>query len=67
MSLLLLNVSMCFLKKNMLQDCIKACTEALTFEPICPKAHYRLYLAFKSLNNLDKAKEHLEIAISQAP
>ena len=51
----------------MLQDCIKACTEALTFEPICPKAHYRLYLAFKSLNNLDKAKEHLEIAISQAP
>jgi hypothetical protein len=32
-----------------------------------PKAHYRLYLAFKDLNELDKAKEHLESAISQQP
>jgi tetratricopeptide (TPR) repeat protein len=41
------------------QDAIKHATEALSFEPDNPKAHYRLYLGYKSLNNLEKAYEHL--------
>jgi tetratricopeptide (TPR) repeat protein len=51
----------------MWQDAIKSGEEALTFEAHNPKAHYRLYSAYRTLNNLDKAKDHLETAITQSP
>lgn len=48
-------------------DAIKCAKEALLIEKINPKAHYRIYLAYKSLNNLDKAEEHLKLAINCEP
>ncbi len=67
MNVLNLNVSHCLLKKNMPIDAIKHCKEALTYVKKNPKAHYRLALAYKSQNDLDRAKENLEIAIQLEP
>ncbi len=48
-------------------DAIKCAQEALLSEKVNPKAHYRMFLANKSLNNLDKAEEHLKLAINCEP
>ena len=55
---------MCMLKKNMPHDTIKHATEALTYEKHNPKAYYRLYCAYLQINDLDRAKQNLELAIS---
>lgn len=44
-------------------DAIKHCKEALTFVKTNPKAYYRMSVAYKALNDLDRAKENLEMAI----
>ena len=67
LNILELNVSQCMLKKNMPHDAIKHANEALTYEKNNPKAYYRLYLAYKMINDLDRAKENLEHAIKLEP
>lgn len=67
LNILELNVSLCMLKKNMPHDTIKHANEALTYEKNNPKAYYRLYLAYKAINDLDRAKENLELAIKLEP
>lgn len=51
------------LKKNMPHDTIKHALEALTYEKNNPKAYYRMFMAYRSINDLDRAKENLELAI----
>jgi tetratricopeptide (TPR) repeat protein len=49
-------------------DCIKHCQEALIHKPANnPKAYYRLHLAYKLQNDLDRAKDNLLKAIQEAP
>lgn len=49
------------------KDAIKYCQEALTYDESNPKAHYRLYLSYKAVNDLDQAKASLEQAIKLMP
>lgn len=58
---------MCMLKKNMPNECIKHAKEAISFQSKNPKAYHRLHLAYKQLNDLDRAKESLQKAISFEP
>lgn len=67
LNILNLNVSLCMLKKNMPHETIKHAQEALTYEKSNPKAYYRLHLAYKVINDLDRAKENLEHAINLEP
>jgi len=55
------------LKKKMPHETIKHALEAITFEKNNPKAYYRLFLAYKTINDLDRAKENLELAIKLEP
>ena len=47
------------------QESIKHCKEALSYEKQNPKAYHRMHLAYKQLNDLDRAKESLHKAIEQ--
>ena len=67
LNILNLNVSMCMLKKNMPHDTIKHALEAITYEKNNPKAYYRLFMAYRVINDLDRAKENLEMAIQLEP
>jgi len=67
LNILNLNVAQCLLKKNMHNDAIKHCKEALTYVKHNPKAYYRMSIAYQALNDLDRAKENLEMAIKQEP
>ncbi len=55
------------LKKNMPHEVIKHAQEALTYEKKNPKAYYRLHQAYKVMNDLDRAKENLLLAIELQP
>lgn len=61
-----LNVAQCMLQKKMPQDAIKHANESLTYQE-SPKAYYRLHVAYKMLNDLDRAKENLQKALQLAP
>jgi len=67
LNVLFTNMSLCFLKKGMYTDCIKHGQEALGYEKKNPKAHYRMALAYKELQDLDRAKENLIAAIKFEP
>jgi len=58
---------MCLLKKNMPQDAIKHAQEAITYQKNNPKAYYRMFMAYRQINDLDRAKENLELAIQLMP
>ena len=63
LNILNLNVAMCLLKKNMPNDAIKHAQEAISYEKNNPKAYYRMFMAYRQINDLDRAKENLELAI----
>lgn len=63
LNILNLNVAQCMLQKKMPQDAIKYAHESLQYEKASPKAYYRLHVAYKMLNDLDRAKENLQQAI----
>lgn len=67
LNILCLNSAHCLLQKKMYQDVIKMAKEAITYIKDNPKAYYRLSLAYKSINDLDRAKENLLMAIKLAP
>lgn len=46
LNILNLNVAQCLLKKNMHNDAIKHCKEALTYVKHNPKAYYRMSIAY---------------------
>ena len=55
------------LKKKMPNDAIKHCNEAISYDKSNPKAYYRLSQSYLALNDLDRAKENLTLAIEHAP
>ena len=56
MTILLMNLSHCTLKRKMVSDAIKHATEAVKLEPENIKAHYRLALAYKENTEFEKSK-----------
>ena len=62
-----LNCSLCMLKKYMYKDAIKFAKESLIYKPDAPKAHYRMGLAYKEENDLDRAEEQFKKALDLAP
>jgi tetratricopeptide (TPR) repeat protein len=67
LNVLHLNCAHCLLQKKMYADSIKFAKEAIGYVKHNPKAHYRLYLAYKESNDLDRAKESLLEAIKLEP
>lgn len=63
LNLMNLNAALCSLKRDLFKDAIKHAQEALSYQAKNPKAYYRMYCGHKGLNDLDKAKENLEMAI----
>lgn len=61
------NCALCMLKKKMPNDAIKHCNEAISYDKSNPKAYYRLSQSYLALNDLDRAKENLTLAIEHAP
>lgn len=49
------------------QDAIKHAQEAITYQKNNPKAYYRMFMAYRQINDLDRAKENLELAIQLMP
>lgn len=62
-----LNCAHCLLQKKMYPEVIKHAKEAISHIKANPKAYYRLYLAYKETNDLDRAKESLVEAIKYEP
>lgn len=67
LNVLHLNCAYCFLQKKMYADCIKFSKEAISYVKNNPKAYYRMFLAYKETNDLDRAKENLLEAIKLEP
>ena len=65
--MLFLNSAHCLLKKQMYTDAIKMAKEARTYVKDNPKACYRMAIAYRELNDFDRAKESLLEAIKFAP
>ena len=59
MVLLNLNLSLVHFKRGQASDSIKKAKEAVDLDPSSSKAHYRLGMAYKLNNDLDKAKDSL--------
>jgi tetratricopeptide (TPR) repeat protein len=51
----------------MYQEAIKQAKEAITYVKANPKAYYRIFVAYRELNDLDRAKENLLEAIKLEP
>ena len=51
----------------MYSDAIKQAKEAITYVKTNPKAYYRIFVAYRELNDLDRAKENLLEAIKLEP
>ena len=51
----------------MYSDAIKQAKEAITYVKANPKAYYRIFVAYRELNDLDRAKENLLEAIKLEP
>lgn len=67
LNVLHLNCAHCLLQKKMYSDAIQKAKEAITYVKHNPKAYYRLYIAYKEMNDLDRAKENLTEAIKFEP
>jgi hypothetical protein len=53
MHILNLNLSHCFIKRNIAKDAVKHAQESIKYNDSSAKAYYRLALAYKLNNELD--------------
>jgi tetratricopeptide (TPR) repeat protein len=65
--ILLLNIALCNLKKDLPRDAVKCCKEAIDVKQDNPKAYYRLAVSQKLNGELEPAKESILTALKLAP
>ena len=65
--ILLMNISLCHLKRNNPIDASKAAEEALTHKQDNPKCYYRLAVAQRAKGEYEMAKKNILHAINLSP